>query len=46
LFQHVQASKQGPGGATASVPPKEGEAQSGDLAAFARSIGPMKFPQP
>jgi hypothetical protein len=46
VFQHVQASKQGPGGAAASVAPKEGEAQSGDLAAFARSIGPMKLPQP
>jgi hypothetical protein len=46
VFQHVQASKQGPGGAAASVAPKEGEAQSGDLAAFARSIGPMKLPPP
>jgi hypothetical protein len=40
VFQHVQVSKQGPGGA------KEDEAPAVDLAAFARSIGPMKFPQP
>ncbi|MBV8444057.1 MAG: hypothetical protein JO312_26460 [Hyphomicrobiales bacterium] len=46
VFKHVQASKQGPGGAAASVAPKEGEAPSGDLADFARSLGPMRFPQP
>ncbi len=46
LFQHVQASRQRPGGATASVAPKEGEAPSGDLATFAKSIGPIKLPQP
>ena len=42
LFQHVQASRKAPEGAT-SVTPK---APAGDLAAFAKSIGPIKLPQP
>ena len=46
VFQHVQASRQWAGGATASAAPKEGEATSGDLATFAKSIGPIKLPQP
>ena len=41
VFQHVQASRKAPEGET-SVTPK---AQTGDLAAFAKSIGPIKLPQ-
>jgi hypothetical protein len=47
VFQHVQASKQGPGGgAAASVAPSEGDGPLGELAAFAKSIGPIKLHQP
>ncbi len=47
LFQHVQASKQGPdGGADAPTAPAEGGGPSGDLASFAKSIGPMRLHQP
>jgi hypothetical protein len=42
VFQHVQASRRAPEGAT-SVTPK---VPVGDLAAFAKSIGPIKLPQP
>ena len=42
VFQHVQASRKAPEGAT-SVTPK---APAGDLAAFAKSIGPIKLTQP
>jgi len=42
VFQHVQASRKAPEGAT-SVTPK---VPAGDLAAFAKSIGPIKLPQP
>jgi hypothetical protein len=46
VFQHVQASTQEPlGGAATSVAPREGGGPLGDLAAFAKSIGPMKLPQ-
>jgi hypothetical protein len=47
VFQHVQNSKQGPGGgAAASAAPSEGVGPSGDLAAFAKSIGPIKLERP
>jgi hypothetical protein len=50
LFQHVQASKQGPGGGAAApiapATPGGGGAFSGHLAAFAKSIRPTKLPQP
>jgi hypothetical protein len=46
VFQHVQASKKGPGGVAASVAPSEGGEPSGDLASFAKSIGAIKAPQP
>ena len=45
VFQHVQTSKQGPGG-VATVAPSEGAGPSGDLAEFAKSIGPIKLHQP
>jgi hypothetical protein len=41
VFQHVQASRKAPEGAT-SMTPKVPV----DLAAFAKSIGPIKLPQP
>ena len=43
VFQHVQASKKGPSGAAAA---SAGGEPSGDLAEFAKSIGPIKVPQP
>ena len=47
VFKHVQASKAGPaGGAAASVAPSAGGESSGDLASFAKSIGPIKVPPP
>jgi hypothetical protein len=46
VFQHVQASKQGPGGGAASRAPSEGGGPSGDLATYAKSIGPIKLHQP
>jgi hypothetical protein len=42
VFQHVQASRKAPEEAT-SVTPK---VAAGDLAAFAKSIGPIELPQP
>jgi hypothetical protein len=42
VFQHVQVSRKAPGEAT-SVTPK---VPAGDLAVFAKSIGPIKLPQP
>jgi hypothetical protein len=41
VFQHVQASREAPEGATS-----DSKAPAGDLAAFAKSIGPIKLPQP
>ena len=41
VFQHVQASRKAPGGKTSVTP----MAQAGELAAFAKSIGPIKLPQ-
>ncbi len=47
LFQHVQSSKQGfAGGAAPSLAPSESGGRWGDLATFAKSIGPMKLHQP
>jgi hypothetical protein len=45
VFQHVQASKEGPGGGVAApaAPSVAGE-PSGELAEFAKSIGPIKMP--
>ena len=46
VFRHVQASRQAPSGAvTTEAPSAEGEPW-GDLAEFAKSIGPIKLPQP
>ena len=45
VFKHAQASQWGAGGVAKSEAPKEGQAPSGDLADFARSLGPMKFPK-
>jgi hypothetical protein len=46
VFQHVQASKPGAeSGAATSVAPS-GEEPSGDLASFAKSIGPIKLHLP
>ncbi len=41
VFQHVQASKRGPQGAAKSAAPRE---PAGDLATFAKSIGPIEVP--
>jgi hypothetical protein len=46
VFQHVQASKQAPGGAATTEAPSAGGGVLGDLAEFAKSIGPIKLPQP
>ncbi len=46
VFKHVQASKEGPGGGVAaSVAPTEAGEPSGDLASFAKSIGPIRVPK-
>jgi hypothetical protein len=45
VFQHVQASKQGPSGAATTEAPSAAAEPSGDLAEFAKSIGPIKMPQ-
>jgi pimeloyl-ACP methyl ester carboxylesterase len=44
VFQHVRASKGGPGGTVAA--PSAAGGPSGDLASFAKSIGPIKVPKP
>ena len=44
VFQHVQASKKAPAGAVAEAPRAEAE-PSGDLAEFAKSIGPIELPK-
>jgi pimeloyl-ACP methyl ester carboxylesterase len=44
VFQHVQASKQGPEGNLESVAPTGRRGPGGDLAEFAKSIGPIKMP--
>jgi hypothetical protein len=46
VFKHVQASRQGPGGVAAPAAPSAAGEPSGDLASFAKSIGPIKLPQP
>jgi hypothetical protein len=46
FFQHVQASKQGPSGGGASLAPSDGGGLSGELVAFAKSIGQIKPDQP
>ena len=45
VFQHVQASKRGPSGAATTEAPSAAAQPSGDLAEFAKSIGPIKMPQ-
>ena len=45
VFQHVQASKQGPSGAATTEAPSAAAEPSGDLAEFAKSIGPIKMPR-
>jgi hypothetical protein len=42
VFKHVQASKGGAGGAAAPTAVEP----SGDLASFAKSIGPIRVPKP
>ena len=42
VFQHVQASKKGPERGLESVAPSAAGAAAGDLASFAKSIGPIK----
>jgi len=44
VFQHVQASKKE--GLAPSVAPKETAAPSGDLASFAKTLGPIKLSKP
>jgi hypothetical protein len=46
VFQHVQASKRGPEAGLDYAAPSTAEAPAGDLASFAKSIGPIKMPQP
>jgi pimeloyl-ACP methyl ester carboxylesterase len=45
VFQHVQASKQGPEGDLESVAPTGRRGPGGNLAEFAKSIGPIRMPQ-
>ena len=45
VFQHVQASKQGPEGDIESVRPTGPRGPGGNLAEFAKSIGPIKMPK-
>ena len=44
VFQHVQASKQAPAGAVAEARRAEAE-PSGDLAEFAKTLGPIEVPK-
>ena len=44
VFQHVRASKRGPGGVAPTEAPSEGGWPSGDLAEFAKTIEPIKLP--
>jgi hypothetical protein len=46
VFQHVQASKPGPRGEAAAIAPREGGEPWGDLATFAKSIGPIRLHLP
>jgi hypothetical protein len=46
VFQHVQASKKGPSAAATTETPSAAAEPSGDLAEFAKSIGPIKVHQP
>jgi hypothetical protein len=45
VFKHVEASKEGSGGAAAPAPTAARESP-GDLASFAKSIGPIRVPKP
>jgi hypothetical protein len=45
VFQHVRVSKKGSGDVAASIAPSSGAQPSGDLASFAKSLGPMSVPQ-
>ena len=45
VFQHVQASKRGPGGGRDYAARHTAQAPADDLASFAKSIGPIKLPQ-
>jgi hypothetical protein len=45
VFQHVQASKQGPGGTATTEAPSAAAEPSGNLAEFAKSFGPIRMPQ-
>jgi hypothetical protein len=45
VFQHVQASKQAPSAAATTEAPSAAAEPSGDLAEFAKSIGPIELPQ-
>ncbi|HEY3622492.1 MAG TPA: hypothetical protein VGL12_08880 [Roseiarcus sp.] len=45
VFQHVQASKKGPTGAEERAAPSMVGGPAGDLASFAKSIGPIKLPK-
>ncbi len=44
VFQHVQASKKE--GLAPPVAPRESAAPSGDLASFAKTLGPIKLSRP
>jgi hypothetical protein len=46
VFQHVRASKEGPSGAATTEAPSAAAEPSGDLASFAKSIGPIRVPKP
>jgi hypothetical protein len=46
VFQHVQASKETPAAASATAAPRERVEPSGDLADFAKSIGPIRLDLP
>jgi hypothetical protein len=45
VFQHVQASQQGPSGAATTEAPSPPAQPSGNLAEFAKSIGPIEMPK-
>jgi pimeloyl-ACP methyl ester carboxylesterase len=45
VFQHVQASKQGPSGAATTEAPSAPAQPSGNLPEFAKSIGPIEMPK-
>ena len=45
VFQHVQASKKGPDRGFEAAAPREAGGPAGDLASFAKSIGPIRAPK-